>query len=291
MIYATIDVTLQTHPRAIAAGFEAMGLWLFGMLYAHQHETDGTVHRAAVLAAWGGRRNVMLAKKLVEVGLWTELETGDWLIHNYDKKNQKAEDIKRKREQKAIRQDRWRRRVSNASTPSHVDASTRDARDATDQIRSDQNKADQIRSDLKDPPIGGSYARASAPPPPPETGVREKLPEVTADRPAWFDQAADTVEGSTGAVIDRPAAWLRYSGHRKTNGKTMGQPDAVYWLTAVDVQEARKRRDEVRRQEDRDRARNGPTAPPRPSKEQSRAFAAELAARVLEGRDRKAGGS
>lgn len=149
MIYATIDVTLQTHPKAIAAGFEAMGLWLFGMLYAHQHETDGTVHRAAVLAAWGGRKNIMLAKKLVDVGLWTEQETGDWTIHNYDKKNQKAEDIKRKREQKAIRQDRWRRRVSNASTASHVDASTRDARDATDQIRSDQNKIDQI----SDPPI------------------------------------------------------------------------------------------------------------------------------------------
>lgn len=85
--FAPIDVSITTHPKAFAAGVEAMGLWLWGMAYAKQHRTGGHLHRAAVLGAWGGKRNIMLAKKLVEAGLWIAREDGDWNIHNFERKS------------------------------------------------------------------------------------------------------------------------------------------------------------------------------------------------------------
>lgn len=84
--FAPIDVSILTHPKACAAGPEAMGLWLWGQCFARVQKTDGRVHRSAVLVAWGGRRNIVLAKRLVEAGLWLDREDGDWDIHNFQAK-------------------------------------------------------------------------------------------------------------------------------------------------------------------------------------------------------------
>lgn len=115
MIYAGIDVNIISHARAFLSGPEAMGLWVWSMCYAQVHETDGRVPRAAALAAWGGKRNVMLAKKLVESGLWLAREDGDWDIWNYDKKNQSADEIRRKKDAARDRKERWKERKQNAN--------------------------------------------------------------------------------------------------------------------------------------------------------------------------------
>ncbi len=107
MIYAGIDVNIISHARAFIAGPEAMGLWTWSMCYAQVHETDGRVPRAASLAAWGGRRNIMLAQKLVASGLWLAREDGDWDIWNYGKKNQSAEDIQRRKDAAKKRKEHW----------------------------------------------------------------------------------------------------------------------------------------------------------------------------------------
>lgn len=148
MIYAGIDVTLQTHPRAIAAGFDAMGLWLWGMLYAQNHQTDGRLHRPAVLTAWGGRRNILLAKKLVEVGLWTEDEAGDWFIHNYSEKNQTSEDIRRKRDAAKQRQAKFRDQKCNALLTPARNALVTPARNATNNTTQDNTTPDIFMTDL-----------------------------------------------------------------------------------------------------------------------------------------------
>ncbi len=114
MIFAGIDVNIITHEKAYAAGVEAMGLWLWGMCYAQTHGTDGRLPRLATLGAFLGKRNIMLAKRLVDAGLWSANEDGSWSIWNYGKKNQSAEDIERRKESRkaanAERQERWRER-------------------------------------------------------------------------------------------------------------------------------------------------------------------------------------
>ncbi len=68
------------------------------MCYAQTHPSNGRLPRVAVLCAFGGRRNVMIAKKLVEVGLWIANDDGSWTIWNYVGKNQTAEEIAARRE-------------------------------------------------------------------------------------------------------------------------------------------------------------------------------------------------
>lgn len=84
--FAPIDVSIMTHSKACAAGPEAMGMWLWGQCYARVQKTSGIVHRSSVLTAWGGKRNIMLAKRLVDSGLWILHENGDWEIHNFNAK-------------------------------------------------------------------------------------------------------------------------------------------------------------------------------------------------------------
>lgn len=112
MIFAGIDVDIILHEKAVLAGPEAMGLWLWGMCYAQKYATNGRLPRSLVLGAFQGRRNIMLARKLVASGLWSEHEDGSWSIWNYAKKNQTAEEIAARREERkqanAARQQRWR---------------------------------------------------------------------------------------------------------------------------------------------------------------------------------------
>lgn len=108
MIFAGIDVNIITHEKAELAGIEAFGLWCWAMCWAQVHESDGRVPRVLVLRALSGRRNVMLAKRLVEVGLWSANDDGSWTIHNYTKKNQSAEEIQRKKAAAKARKDLWK---------------------------------------------------------------------------------------------------------------------------------------------------------------------------------------
>ncbi len=81
--------------------------------------------------------------------------------------------------------------------------------------------------------------------------IPEEIPSAREEptdplaRPEWFDAACDTVETNLPAEkIERPLAWLRYHGHRTSpeSIKSMSAADARYWLTSVDIPDARKAR-------------------------------------------------
>lgn len=114
--------------------------------------------------------------------------------------------------------------------------------------------------------------------------------------PPWFESATDTVEFATGEKIDRAAAWLRYAGHRRANGKRMSGPDAQYWLTTVDVADLRKERQRTRERADTANARRAvaerpapyhavvkPRAEPPPVTQREASRLGELALKVLTG--------
>jgi len=69
-------------PKALLAGVEAMGLFMWGIAYAKTHRTDGMVIERAAVTALGGKRNKALAERLVSAGLWQGVEGGymisDW---------------------------------------------------------------------------------------------------------------------------------------------------------------------------------------------------------------------
>lgn len=254
--YVKLRTHVRDHGRFLEAGAAARDLWTWGMLYAGALETDGEIPMAAVMSSpwgYGSKRNVTLAKRLVDVGLWERTERGWRVLRWKDQGNLTKADLEAKRNEDRSRKAEWRkRRVSDAcpvvtplSVPSGTDVSF-------------PSSTSTSTSDL-------SLER-----------------ESPRGRPEWFDDACATVEMNTGETIDRGAAWLRYEGHRSKERKPMSAPDARYWLVTVDVREAQRDRAERQRRDAADRSRrDGPPPPPKPTAEQAKRFNEQMVAVVL----------
>lgn len=226
MIYAGIDVNIITHEKALIAGIEAMGLWMWGMCYAQVHETDGRLPRVAVLAALGGKRNIMHAQRLVAAKLWLENEDGSWTIWNYDKKNQTSEEIRRKKDAAAERARAWRERVRTRDV-------TRDERIRTDPSPSPETPPSPTPS----PENKTGETRA------PE-GVKRALRE---DEPFTERRAGyvATLHMNEGVLLDGPKVWRKFVNDRISTGILFGsaeQVDAAWRKWAGDEVDIEKRK-------------------------------------------------
>ncbi len=153
--FAPIDVDIISHPKAFAAGPEAMGLWLWGQAHCKLHRTSGRIARMAALGAFGGRRNIMLAKRLVDAGLWLAREDGDWDVWNYEEKAPKLGQSKGAKRTAEWR-ERERARLSLVTSPERH-------RDVTCDVSASTSMSHSVSS-LPD--------LASEPDPEPPTGVR-----------------------------------------------------------------------------------------------------------------------
>jgi len=117
MSWAKVSDVMPSHPKLVAAGFGALGLYTAGLCYARRHRTDGTIPRVAAVTldpacpASTARR---LVEALVRVGLWETTAT-DYRIHDWLDWNDPAEVVKAREAINREKQRRWRERnpVSN----------------------------------------------------------------------------------------------------------------------------------------------------------------------------------
>ncbi len=199
--FQPIDVTIEGHPKAWAAGPEAMGLWLWGMVHAKQHKTEGRISRVAALGAWGGKRNIMLAKRLVDAGLWVLREDGDWSVFNFAAKSAGAP-------KSTERVKRFRLRSRNADE-------TRSSETSVSSSISVSSSGSDLGSDARDPVT--EVRRVGDPP-----------------QPGWFDGACEAAAMAIGGEVSgRSALWVQYLASRSRKTWAMNHTDAVGWLTAV----------------------------------------------------------
>jgi hypothetical protein len=71
MTWGRLDDKLHAHPKADAAGLEAMGLWVLALSYCCDQLTDGHVTAARVARLAGNaKRGAKLASLLVQTGFW-----------------------------------------------------------------------------------------------------------------------------------------------------------------------------------------------------------------------------
>jgi hypothetical protein len=273
VIFAGIDVNVITHEKALAAGIEAFGLWAWGMCYAQLHETDGRLPRIAVLSALAGKRNIMLAQRLVAAGLWTESEDGSWHVFNYRKKNQSADEIRKKKEAAAERARAWRERVR-----------TRDgARD--ERVRTDPPPEPSPSPETPPPPSPENKTGESAPAPP--MGLKRVLRE---DEPFTEKRAAyvETLHMSEGIRLDGPKVWRKFVNDRMSHGLLYGsteQVDAAWrkWADAeVDIVKRDAAKDRERSERSAKRYADHTPKYERPTGEQAGKFQAELKRRLEE---------
>lgn len=109
MTWFKVDDNFATHQKTVAAGNTAIGLWVRAGSWSSANLTDGFIptHMISIL---GGRRAD--ARKLVEVGLWVEVD-GGYLFHQWNEdgrqptrsaiEQRRAEDRQRKAEARAAK--------------------------------------------------------------------------------------------------------------------------------------------------------------------------------------------
>jgi hypothetical protein len=140
--WVKIDDAALSNPKLLAAGPEAVCLWLGGLAYCNRHHTNGSIPTDALHALypsdkWKKGAQARAAKRLVEVGLWRESADGFWQIPNYAKFQQPAlsSTVEAKRETEAERQ-RIKRSLPKDSQPI-VDAFSIDSQPIVDAFSDD----------------------------------------------------------------------------------------------------------------------------------------------------------
>ncbi|WP_432492997.1 hypothetical protein [Kineococcus gypseus] len=90
MGWARLDDRWHDHPKVIAAGLEAAGLWTMALTWAHSDHQRARANGAplgvvpdGVLARFAGARAKKLAATLHAVGLFDERTDAGWPIHDY----------------------------------------------------------------------------------------------------------------------------------------------------------------------------------------------------------------
>ncbi|WP_330349738.1 hypothetical protein [Streptomyces sp. NBC_00582] len=119
MPWFVVDDNAHSHPKLIAAGNAALGLWLRAGSYAAQHLTDGIVP-GVVAKMYGSKPQIA---KLLAVGLWHEAghtcphpkckqpAPGDYYMHDYlAPYNPSRAEVTEKRERAAEKKRSYRER-------------------------------------------------------------------------------------------------------------------------------------------------------------------------------------
>jgi hypothetical protein len=111
MTWFRIDDNFDMHPKALAAGNAALGLWVRCGSYAARQLTDGFIP-AEVARLYGTPKEVAA---LVASGLWTTAP-GGYEMHQYLERNRSRDDVLAERKATAQRVARWKERQRNASS-------------------------------------------------------------------------------------------------------------------------------------------------------------------------------
>jgi hypothetical protein len=171
MPWFRLDDSFHSHPKVIAAGNEAVGLFVRCGTYAAEHTTDGIIAEEIAelygASATGSRRNPgtgkpeTLAETLVRTGLWHRVRRG-WTIHDYLDYNPSKEAVEKERKAAAERQKRRRQ-----SIPSRRDSRSDTAVSHTTPTRrvgrTESHPPDPLRPDGRAGPAGPAD-RAARPP-------------------------------------------------------------------------------------------------------------------------------
>lgn len=127
MTWVRIDDGAVHHEKLLAAGPDAVTLWLAGLCYANRHTTDGALARGTLLALYPSetltpKRAKAAAARLVELKLWEETPEG-WAIRNYERYQREAMSETRDRRRTADKDaKREKRSPKSASDPPPVGA-------------------------------------------------------------------------------------------------------------------------------------------------------------------------
>lgn len=169
MNWVKVLTHIRDHERFLLAGPVARDLWLWGMLYAGGFETDGEIPMVAVMsAAWGegGQANVVVAAKLVEVGLWERTDAGYRVLRWAEQGNATRAELEAEREAAKARRQRSTPPPPADEAPPPSRRRPNVARTSLDVRRTSPTEVEEERerehspllATLAGPPAGGALA-------------------------------------------------------------------------------------------------------------------------------------
>lgn len=112
-MWSKLDDGFPDHPKVVEAGPLASWLYVCGLCYCNRYLTDGFIPVGQVRRLADVADALMLADRLVEVGLWEEVE-GGFAIHDFHDLNMTAEEAKERREEISRLRSEAGRRGANA---------------------------------------------------------------------------------------------------------------------------------------------------------------------------------
>jgi len=129
MPWARIDDMLPVHPKIRTLSDSAFRLYISAICWSNLNSTDGHIPSKHLRFISDVRRPHQCVEQLLEAGLWETAPEG-WRIHDYLEYQPSAEKVRRERESKQQRQERWR----SKRDASH-DASPEPSQDASSRAR------------------------------------------------------------------------------------------------------------------------------------------------------------
>lgn len=122
MVWFKVDDRFHHHPKAIAAGLAALGLWTVAGSWSVDNLTDGFIPRHVLASLSPDAHRGRLAKRLVEAGLWDEVPGEGWQFHDWgdDGRQKTSEQVKAERKATRERQARFREAHRNGVTNAFV---------------------------------------------------------------------------------------------------------------------------------------------------------------------------
>ncbi|MCW2632075.1 MAG: hypothetical protein JWR88_1037 [Pseudonocardia sp.] len=228
MPWFRVDDSFHSHPKTMAAGTHAVGLWMRCGSYCAQHLTDGFVP-VDVVKAYGTNA---LARRLVDVGFWDVVQ-GGYQFHDWSDYQPSREQVQAERRHAAERQRRARdaakgRRDSTRDSASVTHLSRRDtavthepvtpvsqsprSRTSRREVRGSVTVTSDSSSDLDaDTPRDTAPDDSRTPEPasgtqPPDDELAALADAVCAHRRTW---ARKSVEGQIRKAHAKSGSWPR----------------------------------------------------------------------------------
>lgn len=106
MTWFRVDDSADFHPKIVAAGNPAVGLWTRAGAYTSRVLSDGFVP-LDIARAMGTRGQI---QRLVDVGLWLPVLDGEggFVFHEFTQRNPTRDQVEQRRRDTADRVRRWR---------------------------------------------------------------------------------------------------------------------------------------------------------------------------------------
>jgi hypothetical protein len=212
-----VDDRFHHHPKAIAAGPAAIGLWTIAGSWSVDNLTDGFIPRHVLVTLTSDPNRGRLAKRLVQVGLWEQVGEDGWQFHDWgeDGRQKTSGQIKAERKATRDRQAKWREAHRNGVTNAFVTpVVTRESHDPhlTSPLIGVDVVTDPARGRHRQP-VENPYLNGQSRP---GDGAAARHPSVRPLRQALADAGINGTQPADDDTIQRLTAEVRHAITQET---------------------------------------------------------------------------